>query len=247
MMTFEVGGKVLDAGNLVLFENAAPVTSTIPAALVVPANQIAFLIVEPVPVGPQVPNMANVFGWADVIDTANNMTLNYSTDKLNNSDDSNPNFINLDPITGWRVASWYPTTYVDTRWHILPLGARSAMAPMGGGGIWTRLYATGNDPNTDTAYDRDEMGWSGNLNTCVRCFGIISRSDILMPGPIAATNNGGFTFLEDTGPFPSCAASGTESGSFLVHRIQTATAASGLAPRMGINKEPMVWPNFATQ
>ena len=240
MMTFEVGGKVTDAGNVVLFENAAPVTST---ALTLPiSNQIAFLIVEPVPVGPQTAAMANVYGWADVIDTAANMTLNYSTTYLNNVTDSDPDFSNLDAATGWRVASWYPTTYVTTSWHILPVGLRSAMAPSAGGGIRRGLYATANDANTYAAWDRDEHGWSGSYNTGVYCFGIISRADVLMPGVVANTDAGGFMFLEDT----AVTISGTSysSGPFIVHKIQSATAAAGVGTRTGINREPMVWPAF---
>lgn len=241
MMTFEVGGKVLDAGSPVLFESAAPITST---ALTLSglSNQIAFLIVEPTPVGPQGAGRANLYGWADVIDTASNMTLNYSTDFLNNIIDNDPNFINLDAATGWRAAQWYPPTYVTTAWHILPLGTRAAMAPAGGGGLSAGLFATVNNANTLAAYNRDEAGFSGSYSVGVKCFGIIDTASVLMPGVIANTTLGGTMMLEDVviaGP-PAYAAL-----PFLAHKIQTATPAAGVGLRVGINREPSAWPAFA--
>lgn len=232
MMTFEVGGKVADAGNWVLFENAGLDTSVIPG--VVPPlpvdDQIAFLIVEPQCGGVAIPcpSPANgfmyLYGWAEVIDTVNNMSLAYSTRDFNVDTTFDPDLGPISALAGGSpvILSWYPTTYVSTSWHVLPLGLRSDMTPLGGGGISTSFASS----YWGGALDRDEQVWSGQRTPSVTCFGMYERDDIIGAGALASTEAGGWTGVVSPNP------------EMLIHRLQTATAAAGVGVRTAVNREP---------
>ncbi len=241
MMTFEVNGKVSEPGGA-LFEggSTAPVTSQ---ALQLPvANQTTFLAVEARgQTGPENSNEMYLMGWAEVIDTAGNMTLAYSTHNFGVNGSTDPNFATSLVGDIFTYLSWYPASLVTTSWHVLPMGALSTMVPAGGGGI---RAAVGIHPLVSGAYDRDEQRWSGTKTAAVRCFGFITRADLLQPATLTQTDGGGWTITfpanVTTAPTDPDDPSQTYTGQQnLIHRIQAATAATGLAPRSAINREPM--------
>ncbi len=246
MMTYEVGGKVLDGGDMVLFESAPPVTSS--GLLPLPAGQTAFMIAEPLGAGADDASNVRVWGWAEVIDTVGNLNLAYSTDTFSSNTDVDPNFTNLSG--SWTAWSWYPTTMVTTSWHVLPLGLRSAMSPPITGGIRGGIEAWDGNPANAGAYDRDERFLSGGLVKTIRCFAIVNRANLLAPAVVSATDGGGWMYegpasvvvttpaLDPDDP----GATYNPMGDHLVHKIQAATAATGMAPRMTINREPS-WDN----
>lgn len=248
MLTFEVGGKVLDAGSTVLFEGGPPVTST---ALPLPvANQIAFLIVEPLgnTLAAETNTNIEVWGWAEVIDTVANMTLAYSTHNFGVNDSTDPSFALSNVGNTWHRISWYPTQFVTTSWHVLPLGLRSAMAPGAGGGL--RMTLSASNGVLEGAYDRDEQFWSGMRTKTIRCFGIINRADLLQPAAIVMTENGGFLYAESFATVTLPLTDPDDPGGtyiptqHLIHKIQTATAAAGVGTRTAINREPALNPNY---
>ncbi len=245
MMTFEVNGKVSEPGGA-LFEGgaAAPVTSS---ALTLPvANQTAFLVVEPLGNATASESVAviNVAGWAEVIDTAANMTLAYSTQGFGVNSSTNPNFATSGVGTVYQYISWYPTSLVTTSWHVLPLGATSSMTPPGGGGI--RVAVSAHHYGIGGAFDRDEQFWSGTRTSPVRCFGFVTRADLLQPATITQTDGGGWSYLYSDGTTtvtlpptdPDDPGGAYGAVTKLAHRVQSATAATGLAPRTAINREP---------
>jgi hypothetical protein len=243
MMTWEVNAKVLDAGNLVLFENAAPTTSSIPPAFVLPAGQTAWLIVEPQGTGADQADVARVWGWAEVIDTAANLNLAYSTHNFVNDSDVLADYANISGT--WTAWSWYPATYVNTSWHVLMLGTRAAMSASIRGAIeaW--------DGAIFGAYDRDELHFDASKRKTVRCFAIVTRGDVLQPGAAAATNNGGWMYIGPASgsvtapPLDPDDPGGVynPAGNHLVHKIQQATPAAGVGTRMTVNREPS-WNGF---
>ncbi len=266
MMTFEVGGKVLNsAGGRALFEEAGDaggfgagaLTST-PVALPV-ANQIAFLVVEH---GGGEPSGNTLFGWAEVIDTGSNLSLAYSTHNFLESGGwftpgGRANFINL---TGaWpsdaTMLSWYPTSVVTSTWHVLNLGNITDMSPASGSAIRRGYTASGNNSTSTNggAYDRDELFYSGSKTTRIRCFGIIARSDVLGSGVESSTANGGWTWLvgANAGNAPVSDTNETEGSYtapgdyYLVHKIQTAVSSAGVGTRQTVAREPSKEPGYA--
>jgi hypothetical protein len=250
MLTFEVGGKVTDAGSFILFEGTPPVTSTGDPRMLGASNHVGFLVVEPI--GNDLANerrdRCEVFGWADIIDTDANMNLSYSTQGLCVNSSTDPNFNTSKVGTNWYKFQWMPTTYVTTAWYILPLGARSAMTPASGGGI--RMVLRANDGDHPGAFDRDEQFFSGEKITPIRCLGIVTTADLLQPGPIAATLNGGWLHAESWGSWTAPATDPDDPGGvygqndFLAYRIQSATAAAGLGTRQTVNAEPQLDPAY---
>jgi len=244
MMTFEVNAKLTAGSQDALFEAGGPLTSAIPAAFVLPAGQTAWLIVEPLGAGAGPLNdVVRVWGWAEVIDTVSNLSLAYSTHNFANDLNAGANFTNLSGA--WTAWSWYPTTYVTTSWHVLPLGTRAQMV----GSIRGAIEAW--DGAIFGAYDRDEQHFDASRRKTVRCFAIVTRGDVLQPGAVAATNGGGWMYVG-----PASAAMTTlftdpddpgttynPMGNHLVHKVQAATAATGIAPRTTVSREPS-WDSF---
>lgn len=241
VMTFEVNGKVTEP-NGVLFEGgaAAPVTSVVPFSLV--AGQTAFLGVTPIGTNgaAEMPTRIELWGWAEVISTSTNMTLAYSTHNTGVNGSVNPNFALSDVGNTWHRWSWYPTAMVTTSWYVLPLGPLQTML---GGGIRTLVQGT-NGIGLGGAWDRDERFVSAGRIGILRCLGFLTRADVLTPGAVAATNDGGYLYAESFGA--TVVAGDTYNGNQqLNYRVQTATAATGLAPRTAINREPALNPAYA--
>ncbi len=263
MVTFEVGSRV--GGGQALFEAAGdtfgfgPGKLTSTTAPLTAAGQIAFLIVDAATQAPSgigadagVGNTdtARLFGWAEVIDPAANMTLAYSTHSFNNDTSIGADLSNLSGSIA--ALSWYTASAVTTAWHVLHLNTTSVMIPTQGGGIRAAVEAGqgGNNvrvlPAGVAAYDRDENPVSGTRRKPVRCFAIISRGDIMAATSVTATDNGGWTYLG--GAFGDQAvlqdpidviSTYTSAANTLVHKIQTAIpAATGLGARSAINREP---------
>lgn len=250
MMTFEVAGKVTEPGGA-LFEggSTAPVTSQVPFFL--SSGQTAWLAVEPLGNNGAAENTsrAEVWGWAEVVDTAANLTLAYSTNNLSVNDSTNPNFATSGVGNTWHRWSWYPTTFVTTSWYVLPIGAVQTMSPVTGGGI--RAVVQASNGISAGAYNRDETFISGDRIATVRCLGIVTRSDMLQPATVTATNDGGFLYAESFGSVttaptdpddPSATYSSAEQ---LNYRIQSATAAAGVGTRTAVNREPDLDPGYA--
>jgi hypothetical protein len=259
MMTFEMGAKI--NGGQPLFETAGdtfgfgPGKLTSTAAPLSAANSIAFLIVDgstPVSSGmgdatdADDSNTARLFGWAEVIDSAANMTLAYSTHNFNNDDNTLANLVNL---SGSRAAiSWYTAAAVNTSWHVLHLATTTAMVPAGGtSGIRGTVTsnATLAAPAAIAGYDRDENPFSGVKNKPIRCFAIITRGDIMAATSVTATDNGGWTYLTPGATVVNVPDSVDSNATYnpaditLVHKIQTAIpAATGLGARSAVNREP---------
>jgi hypothetical protein len=270
MMTFHVRGTITTAGasGFALFEAAGDgagpgvgqLTST-PAPLPLD-NQLTFLVVENNAADPA--NPLSLYGWAEVIDTTTNLSFAYSTNDYArvNGVASTTNFttnVVTSPVgppaggiaSGPVVLSWYPTAFVDTRWHILNVGTTGTMSPAVGGGI-RQVFTVANAAVVPVggAFNRDENFFSGARTQPIRCFGILNRGDLLSGGPLANTADGGWTRLvggvaiavggvadDLTGAY----ALGT---SFLTHKIQTVTPATGIAPRQLMNREPNEDPSF---
>lgn len=245
MMTWEVNAKVNDAGNNVLFENPAPNTSWIPGAFVLPANQTAWLIAEPLGAGADEADNVRVWGWAEVIDTAANLNLAYSTHNFANDNDTSVtnDFRNVSGT--WSSWSWYPTTYVSTSWHVLLLGTRAAMTGNIRGAIeaWDGLLFG--------ATNRDEQHFDASSKKTIRCFAIVTRGNVLQPGTVSATDDGGWMYVgPSSGAVVTSAADPDDAGatynpasSHLVHKVQVATPAAGVGTRQTINREPS-WNGF---
>ncbi len=263
MMTFEVGGKVLNsAGGRALFEEAGDaggfgagaLTST-PVALPV-ANQIAFLSVEHGGAADPDTAAVNLFGWAEVIDTGANLSLAYTTHNFVDASAvytaDRANFANLS--TGAVLMSWHSTSAVTSNWHILNLGSITDMSPASGSSIRRGYTASGNNSTSTNggAYDRDELFYSGSKTTRIRCFGIIARSDVLGSGVESSTANGGWTWLvgANAGNAPVSDTNETEGSyttagtNYLVHKIQTAVSAAGVGSRQTVAREPSKAPGF---
>ena len=263
MLTFHVGGTITTAGaaGFALFEPngdglgfaAGQLTST-PQPLGV-ADQLAFLIVEH-NVDPNT-STVNLFGWAEVIDTGANLSFAYSTHNFvdQGATVGTSDFTAQPVSSGPVVLSWYPASLVDSRWHILNLGETSSMAPAGGTSAIRSVYTVENAAGIGGAYNRDEQFFSGAKLLRIRCFGIATRGDLLNSPVLAATNDGGWTRLNrggtqsvalvtDAGD-PLGTYSPSTSSNPLVHKIQTVTSATGLAPRQMIDREPSVDPSYA--
>lgn len=242
MMTFEVGGRVLDATSEVLFENAAPATSTTLPLNV--ANQIAFLVTEPLGVAEVEDDVVRNWGYAEVIDTTNNLSLAYSTQNFV-ADVTGKNFENVGST--WSALAWYPTTYVTTSWHVLPLGTALTMSPPGGGGIRAAYFPWDGVVANAGAYNRDEKHFSGASRVGVRCMGSLTRENFLQAGALSSTAGGGWAYF---GPsdvaitFPLTDADDPSGVAYnpapasLIHKIQQATTAAGVGARITINREP---------
>ncbi len=254
MMTFEVGAKIGDGQPL--FEEAGdtagfgPGKLTSTSAPLTAANAIAFLIVDfPAASGVGAPddaddsNTARLFGWAEVIDPAANMTLAYSTHDFLNDANAAADFSNLSGSVA--ALSWHTAAAVTTSWHVLHLGTKDALAADGGirGAVES---GRGGMPGGVAAFDRDENPFSGTRSKPVRCFAIISRGDIMAATSVTATDNGGWTYLGPSAagvpvvPDPTDVADlYPPAGNTLVHKIQTTIpAATGLGTRSAINREP---------
>lgn len=252
MMTFEVGGRIGDGQPL--FESEGDTSGFGPGKLtstslpLTAANTIAFLIVDfPAASGVGAPddaddsNIARLFGWAEVIDPAANLTLAYSTHDFLNDANAAADFSNLSGSVA--AVAWQSAAVVTTSWHVLHLGAKDAMFT--DGGIRGAVEA-GRGGMRAAAYDRDENPFSGSRSTPVRCFAIITRGDILTATTAAATDNGGWTYLgasADVAPVvpdpDDPVALYMPAGNTLVHRIQSTTpAATGLGIRSAVNREP---------
>ncbi len=255
MMTFEVGSKI--GGGQPLFETAGdtfgfgPGKLTSTSAPLSAANSIAFLIVDgntgvfsgmDDTQGVTDSNVARLFGWAEVIDSAANMTLAYSTHDFLNDANSAAQFQNLSSTVA--ALSWYSAAVVTSSWHVLHLDTPASMIPAAGGGI-RGTVAAGANLGTIAAFDRDENPISGIRNKPIRCFAIITRGDIMAATTVTATDNGGWTYL---GPGATVvtvpdatdsAASYNPATTTLVHKIQTAIpAATTLGARSAVNREP---------
>jgi hypothetical protein len=250
MMTFEVGGRIGDGQPL--FESAGdsfgfgPGKLTSTSAPLTAANAVSFLIVD-FPGGSGVgaaddaddSNNARLFGWVEVIDPAANMTLAYSTHDLLNDANAAADFSNLSGSIA--ALSWHSAAVVATSWHVLHLGAKADMTSTDGirGAVEAGRGGV-------AAFDRDENPYSGGRSTPVRCFAILGRSDILTATTLAATDNGGWTYLHAAGdvlpvlPEPDDAVNAYDpAGNTLVHRIQsTLPIATTLGTRSAVNREP---------
>ncbi|MGV8803662.1 MAG: hypothetical protein ACWA6Y_01710 [Polaromonas sp.] len=184
---------------------------------------------------------ASLYGEAVVIDTASGLRMAYSSDNLQtlgatansdfsignvgpgaggpetgNSFDANGDAVN-DAV---HMVSWYQTPTVSTSWFVAPLGLRSEMTPSAGGGL-TGTYNMYDSSFAQTgAYDNNENFNSGAKPTSVKCVGVIQRSDILFPGALANTNNGGFSNLATT----AVATDGAEDNKSLVYKVQSTSA-----------------------
>jgi len=257
MMIFEVSRKVVGpGGTTVLFEPgvSAPTTS-LPVAFP-SANHVGFLIVE---ITNRVAS-AFLFGTATVVDMASGLAFSYSTNFFTSSVSPNPDFSAIDggrysggaPVgpggvgfSGFKAASWYPTSMVTTSWFVLPLGDRSTMAPPGLGGIRLGLRtATDHVPrNAQGAYDLDERFFSGGKSVSVRCFGLITRSDFLQAAADVSTAGGGFTFLASNGSTVILPITDTQDPNgvynpapFMLFKVQS-TSAFG-SPKATMHQEP---------
>lgn len=261
MMTFEVAGKVLDPAGMVLFESGGDAGGwgvgglTSGGVLPLTSGQTAYLIVEPlaaigVPLPTVVDGAARSWGWAEIIDTAANLNLGYSTHNFSNDVNSNPDFANISGA--WTAWTWYPTAFVTTSWHVLPLGTRSNMsAATGAGGMRGAIEAWDGLAANAGGYDRDERRYSGANRKTVRCFAIVNRGNLLQPGVISATDNGGWMYVGPAGAAVATSATDPDDpsatyapmGDNLVHKIQAATAAAGVGVRQIISREPS-WDGF---
>lgn len=270
MMTFHVGGTITTPGanGFALFEEGndtlgfAPgqLTSQ-PAPLGVP-GQLAFLAVEhgAASGGDALGGVTmSLFGWAEVIDTTTNLSFAYSTNHLGRTTgvQLTVNYALAGGIaSGPVVLSWYPTQFVDTRWHVLNLvntaatATMAGMAPSGGGSAQRSNYSVGVG-GVGGAFNRDEIFFSGAREQRIRCFGIVTRADLLSGGPLAATVGGGWTQMiagaaAAANPIVADDPAGAYAvpSNFLVHKIQTVTPATGLAPRQLMNLEPAVDPSY---
>src|SRR5712691_4049340 len=86
------------------------------------------------------------------------------------------------------------------------------MAPTGGGGIRLGLRTFTDHvpaPNLQGAYDLDEQFFSGGKAAVVRCFGLITRADLLQTAVDTSTVGGGFTFVGANGSTVTLAATDT--------------------------------------
>ena len=214
---------------------------------------MGFLIVEtPAPVDD------SIFGTVTVIDAAAGLAVSMSTAFYSSTIPTNPDFSGIDgntvlpaPIgaTGYKVISWFPTSLVDTSWFVIPLGDRVTMG--GGGGIRRALTLRSPvlpAPGIAGAYDLDERFLSGGKISPVRCFGLITRADLLQPGVDVSTQGGGWTAVASTtvtlavndsvdpgGIYPP--------GPFLMIAAQRSTA---LGPvRTTLHREPDLTPCFS--
>jgi hypothetical protein len=264
MMTFHVGGTITTPGanGFALFEEnndalgigTGQLTSQ-PAPLFA-LGQLAFLAVEHI-VEPGGVRM-ELFGSAEVIDTGTNLSFAYSTN----------NFARTTGIAGatiWDAAggiasgavvlSWYPTNLVDSKWHILNLGTTAQMAPAAVSstrrGYSVAAVTAAGGVGVNGAYNRDENFFSGAKETRIRCFGIVRRDDLLSGGPLAATaGQGGWTHLVGAAIAATPVITDDPTGiyavatNYLVHKIQTVTPATGIAPRQLIDREANQDPSY---
>lgn len=245
MMIFEVNGKVSEPGGA-LFEggSTAPVTS---GPLIYPlSGQQGFLIVNQ-PAG----NDAFLFGWASVVDSASGLTWTYSTSGLTRGSSLTAGAsADFSPIDGSerKFTSWYPQTIVPTSWVVVPLGTRDAMSPVAGGGIRRGIISSVDHTiagvatsGTAGAFDLDEQFISGGRNVPIRCFGNMSRADLLQPATDAATAGGGWLSTVSTSltlaPADAVDPGGSYvTGPYLLFKVQTTTALG--AAKTTINREP---------
>jgi hypothetical protein len=149
-------------------------------------------------------------------------------------------------LSGFKNATWYPASVVTTSWFVLPLGDRATMTPALGGGIRLALRTATDhlpSPNLHGAYDLDERFFSGGNVPLVRCFGVLTRSDLLPSATALATVGGRFTFVAGSGdpvtlPGPDPLDSGGvyTAGPFSLFKFQTTTALG--APAVATHKEP---------
>lgn len=270
MMTFHVGGTITTPGanGFALFEEAndalgvgAGQLTSQPAPLPVP-GQLAFLVVENTAAEPV--GALTLDGWAEVIDTTTNLSFAYSTNDYARVTGiaGTTNFTTTAAAiaagaaptggiaSGPVVLSWYPTQFVDTRWHVLNVGTTATMVPAGGTTGIRQGFTVANPAAVGGAFNRDENFFSGAREQRVRCFGIVSRADLLSGGPLASTANGGWTQLVGAAIAANVGIADDPTGayvlgtSFLTHKIQTVTPATGLAPRQLMNREPNVDPSY---
>ena len=243
-MIFEAGGKVqTDPPSFVLFEGAAPVTSTA-LPLLVPAR-VGFLIVSQ-----PATNDAFIFGWASVIDAASGLAWTYSTDWLTSGfagDPAGGDFSRIDGSAAFadrKFTAWYPTSIVSPLWYLVPLSAGTTMAPSGGGGIRRAIRTSvdhGSLAGTAGAFDLDEQFFSGGKDLGIRCFGFFVQADLLQPGVVAATLGGGhFSTIPTTITGPP----DFTPGAYLLYRIMTTTALGGA--KTTVNHEPAHTPFFTS-
>jgi hypothetical protein len=255
MLTFEVGGKVVDGGNYFLFENAG-IDSTVgnPIMMGGLTNHVGFLWVEPLgnATASEMDERMEIWGWADVLDTAANMNLSYSTNGLGSNDSTDPDLSNsYGAGMNWYRFAWEPTTYVNTSWYILPVSNRDEMTSGLGGGIRRTIRANNGAAFPGPgAFDRDEQFFSGEKIATVRCLGVVNTGHLLQPGPIASTLNGGFLYAESWGDKTTalddvCDPNALyDSGAVYAARIQAVTAAAGMGTRQTIATEPMLNPIY---
>lgn len=249
---YEANGKVqTDAPSFVLFEGAAPTTSS--ALPLLASGQAGFLIISE-PLGTD----AYLYGWETVVDSASGLTWTTSTDFLTAGTaflgDTDPlgDFSRIDGSLGGfadrKFTSWYPTSIVTPSWFVLPLSSGSTMAPTGGGGIRRAIRTSvdhgigGVAADTQGAFDLDEQFFSGGKTVTVRCFGFFTLADLLQPGVVAATAGGGQLSVIKTS-----ATVGTDvfdPGAYLLYRVMSTTALGGT--KTTINREPTHSPSFCT-
>ncbi|MEW6714122.1 MAG: hypothetical protein AB1306_03385 [Nitrospirota bacterium] len=255
MLTFEVGGKVVDGGNYFLFENAGLDTTVgNPTMMGGLTNHIGFLWVEPLgnATASEMDQRIEIWGWGDVLDTNANMNFSYSTNGLGSNDSTDPDLsASYDQGMNWYRFAWEPTTYVNTSWYILPISTRDDMTPAAGGGIRRSIRANNGAAFPGPgAFDRDEQFYSGEKLATVRCLGVINTSHLLQPGPIASTLNGGFLYAESWGTKTTALSDvcdpneDYDGGATYSARIQSVTAAAGMGTRQTIGIEPMLNPTY---
>src|SRR5262249_15344389 len=136
MMIFEVSAKVKAAtGSTALFEPGVNASATSGPAALPLADRVGFLIVQEF----GVPSNGGFFGTAAVVDAVWGLVWSYCTGF---SSSSNGNFSAIDggnysgaaPVgpggvgaSGFKSATWFPTSLVATSWFVLPLGDSATM------------------------------------------------------------------------------------------------------------------------
>lgn len=192
---------------------------------------------------------STLYGEAVVIDTASGLRMSYSSNNLQTAPGLDPDFTigNTAPGVGGpesnnivdangdgvgdasHVVSWYQSPTVSTAWYVAPLGLRSQMTPSAGGGIYAVYNMYDSTYTQSGAYDANEAFQSGATPATVRCLGVLTRGDVLFPGAVNNTNNGGFAHLATTATSLSSTLAPAlpavvENNKSLVYKVQSTSA-----------------------
>lgn len=198
-----------------------------------------------------------IYGEAVIIDTATGMRMAYTTGGLNTDNAADPDYTlantgiaggpesvpvfvpsgSVDP-KGTSVVTWYKAANVTTSWFVVPLGTTLEMTPAGAVGGVIAGYNMGDSAGAagqNGAYDLNEAFHSGSIRTDVRCIGVITRANMLQPGALANTANGGTAHLStynrlagtDGAPAGGTAAALLQRDKSLVYKLQSTSLVGG--------------------